>query len=118
MRIAVASEGLNVSPHFGQCASFTCYTIDRGMIVECQNTPNPRLPPRQLASMLGDLDVRVLVAGCVERDALDALGAEGIEVVPCASGTARGAAEAYLARTLAGDGEWHGEEEGRAVHGM
>ena len=53
MRIAVASEGLNVSPSFGQCSSFTCYTIDRGMIVECQNTPNPRLPLRQLASMLG-----------------------------------------------------------------
>ena len=110
MRIAVASEGLNVSPYFG---SFTCYTIDRGMIVECQNTPNPRLPLRQLASMLGDLDVRVLIAGCVEREAADALGIEGIEVIPNASGTARKAAEAYLARTLAGDGEWHGDEEAR-----
>ncbi len=113
MRIAVASEGLNVSPYFGQCSSFTCYTIDRGMIVECQNTPNPRLPLRQLASMLGDLDVRVLIAGCVEREAADALGIEGIEVIPNASGTARKAAEAYLARTLAGDGEWHGDEEAR-----
>ena len=113
MRIAVASEGLNVSPYFGQCSSFTCYTIDRGMIVECQNTPNPCLLPRQLASMLSDLDVKVLVAGCVEREAADVLGAKGIEVVPGACGTAREAAEAYLARTLAGDGEWHGDEEAR-----
>ncbi len=44
MRIAVASEGLKVSPVFGKCASFTCYRIERGVIVECQNMPNPLFP--------------------------------------------------------------------------
>ena len=56
MRIAVASEGLAVSPYFGHCASFTCYRIERGIIVECQNMPNLIRPlpasPRCCASSM------------------------------------------------------------------
>ena len=37
MRIAVASEGLEVAPRFRQCASYMCYRVERGIIVECQN---------------------------------------------------------------------------------
>ncbi|WP_080798253.1 NifB/NifX family molybdenum-iron cluster-binding protein [Arabiibacter massiliensis] len=115
MRIAVASEGLKVSPYFGHCSSFTCYKIERGMIVECQNMPNPGLASPKLAAVLCDLDVRVLIAGSIEREAADALRAESIEVIPNEKGTARAAAEAFLARTLTGTDEWHGEEEGRNV---
>ena len=52
MRIAVASEGLAVSPYFGHCASFTCYRIERGIIVECQNMPNPHQTPARIAAVL------------------------------------------------------------------
>ena len=51
MRIAVASEGLAVSPYFGHCASFTCYRIERGIIVECQNMPNPHQTPARINGM-------------------------------------------------------------------
>ena len=117
MRIAVASEGLEVAPYFGHCSSFTCYKIDRGMIVDCQNMPNPGISPRKLAPVLHDLGVRVIITGFIERDAADALRAEGIEVVPNKRGTARDAAQTFLAHTLTGDGEWHAEEEGRNVLG-
>lgn len=114
MRIAVASEGLKVSSYFGHCSSFTCYKIERGVIVECQNMPNPGFSSRKLAELLRDLDVRVLISGSIEREAADALRGEGIEVVPNEQGTAREAAEAFLARTLTGADEFHGEE-GRNV---
>ena len=55
MRIAVASEGLDVSPYFEHCISFTIYTIDCGIIAECQNMPNPRLQYGSLASLLVEL---------------------------------------------------------------
>ena len=32
MRIAVASEGLEVSPHAGHCSSFMCYTVNLSLI--------------------------------------------------------------------------------------
>lgn len=112
MRIAVASEGLAVSPYFGHCASFTCYKIERGIIVECQNMPNPHQAPVRIAAMLRELDVTAVITGIVERDAVEALEASGIEVVANRKGSARDAAEAYLAHTLIGTDEWHGDEEG------
>ena len=102
MRITVASEGLEVSPQFGHCSNFTCYKIRCGVIVECQNMPNPHVPAVRLASMLRDVDVSVLIAGSIERDAADAMRAAGIDVVTGTAGTARNAVEAYLARTLIG----------------
>ena len=40
MRIAVASQGLDVASKVLRCASYMCYRVDRGMIVDCQNMPN------------------------------------------------------------------------------
>lgn len=111
MRIAVASEGLAVSPYFGHCASFTCYRIERGIIVECQNMPNPHQTPARIAAVLRELDVTAVITGIIERDAVEALQAADIEVVSNQAGSARDAAEAYLAHTLIGTDEWHNNEE-------
>ena len=111
MRIAVASEGLAVSPYFGHCASFTCYRIERGIIVECQNMPNPHQTPARIAAVLRELDVTAVITGIIERDAVEALQAADIEVVSNQAGSARDAAEAYLAHTLIGTDEWHNDDE-------
>lgn len=112
MRIAVASEGLDVSPHFEHCISFTIYSIDRGVIAECQNMPNPQLTTDRLAQLLSDLDVDVLIVGCVEQKVVAKLQATDLELVYEVMGTARAATEAFLARTLIGTDEWcdHDEE--------
>ncbi|MEG0375846.1 MAG: NifB/NifX family molybdenum-iron cluster-binding protein [Raoultibacter sp.] len=106
MRIAVASEGLDVSPYFEHCASFTIYTIDCGIIVECQNMPNPQLAASRLAQLLRDLEVGVLIVGCIEQDVAAKLQATELELVYGVMGTARAATEAFLARTLIGTDEW------------
>lgn len=111
MRIAVASEGLEVSPYFRHCASFTCYKIERGIIVECQNMPNPHQSVEQLVSMLSELEVHALITGVIECATVDALHAVDIEVAANRSGSAREAAEQYLAHTLIGTDEWHGDED-------
>ena len=110
MRIAVASEGLKVSPVFGKCASFTCYRIERGVIVECQNMPNPLFPPNRLASLLHELDVRGLITGTIQREAAEALRAVDIEVVPNRGGTAPHPAEVTLAPTPTGPARSADEE--------
>ena len=111
MRIAVASEGLEVAPFFGHCASFMCYKVERGVITECQNMPNPRMPASRLAPLLRDLGVTTLIVGTIERDAADAFRTVDIDVVPNRRGAVRDEAEAYLARTLIGGDEWRAEEE-------
>ena len=112
MRIAVASEGLDVSPYFEHCDSFTIYTIDCGIISECQNMPNPKLSASKLALLLRDLDVDTLIVGCIEREAATRLQTTDIELVYGVKGTARAATEAFLAKTLIGFDEWcdHSEE--------
>ena len=102
MRIAVASEGLEVASHAGHCASFMCYTVERGIIAECQNFPNPSLPGVSTASLLKDLGVDVLITGGIDMDTANALCYAGIEVVARATGSVRSVAESYLAHTLIG----------------
>ena len=51
-----------------------------------------------------------VITGIIERDAVEALEAADIEVVANEEGSARDAAEAYLAHTLIGADEWHNDE--------
>ena len=102
MRIAVASEGLEVSPHAGHCSSFTCYTVNRGVITECQNLPNPGVPGATMAELFQDVGVDVLVCGGIDMDMANAFCHAGIEVVAGAAGSVRRVAESYLNHTLIG----------------
>ena len=91
MRIAVASEGLEVAPRFRQCASYMCYRVDRGIIVECQNLPNPV-----------EMGVDTLIVGAIDYDVANVFCHAGIEVRAGAHGSAREVVQAYLTRTLTG----------------
>lgn len=102
MRIAVASEGLEVAHRFGQCASYMCYTVDCGIIVECQNMPNVSLPIGKLVELLCELDVGVLIVDTIEYDIANAFCRAGVEVIAGAQGATREVAQAYLSRTLSG----------------
>ena len=102
MRIAVASDGLDVSKHGSRCASYTCYTVDRGIITACQNTPNPCLALPLNANYLQRLGVDVYIARKVEPQLRELLEDLGIDVIEGARGSTRDAAEAYLARLFSG----------------
>ena len=75
MRIAVACQGLDVAPRFARSSSFMCYRVDRGMFADCQNMPNLSFPPAQLAQVLKDLDVSVMIADRIDPTSETALKA-------------------------------------------
>ena len=102
MRIAVASEGLNVSPYLERCTDYTCYTITYGIITECQNIPNSGLSGERVARLMTDLGVDIVISGKIEDETKLALQSSNIEICTGASGTARSAVEAYLAQTFVG----------------
>ncbi|MEA5019522.1 MAG: NifB/NifX family molybdenum-iron cluster-binding protein [Gordonibacter sp.] len=102
MRIAVASEGLEVAPRFGQCSSYMCYNVECGVIVDCQNMPNPGMPAQKLASLFDEFGVDVLIVNTIEYDVANVFCRAGIEVIAKAHGTAREVAQSYLTRTLTG----------------
>ena len=102
MRIAVACSGLDVSPTYAQCASFTFYTIRCGVLAECQNVPNPRLSTARLGTLFADLGVSAFIVGAIDRESRGALVSHGVEVVDGVHGPARHAVDAYLRKTLSG----------------
>ena len=105
MRIAVACQGLDVAPRFARSSSFMCYRVDRGMFADCQNMPNLSFPPAQLAQVLNDLDVIVMIVDRIDPTSETALKAAGIEVQTGYTGTASAAARTYIGRTLSGTHE-------------
>lgn len=103
MRIAVASDGLDVSLHGNRCESYMCYTVDRGIIRECQNTPNPCLSPDLTADLFKQLGVSAFIVHVLDPAFRDAFEAAGIDVVTGAFGSTHRAVERYLASLFLGD---------------
>ena len=73
-----------------------CYRVDRGMFADCQNMPNLSFPPAQLAQVLKDLDVSVMIVNRIDPTSETALKAAGIEVQAGYTGTASAAARTYI----------------------
>ncbi len=100
MIIAIASDGLDVSRHFGRCSSYSCYTVEDGSIVGFQNMPNLSRPCAEMAPLLRELDVDVLIVGAIGASAKGYFDREGIKVVTGASGSVRSVVDAYLTGNL------------------
>lgn len=111
MRIAVACEGLGVAPRYEFCESYMCYTVDHGVIVDGQNMPSPGVDYRQVASILKELDVRVLIVGSIDPAIADLYCNCDIDVIAGAFGNARRVVERYLTDELIGIDELCCDEE-------
>lgn len=105
MKIAVACEGLGVSPHAVHCASFMCYTVNRGIITDCQNLPNPGLPAEETLNLLKEMGIDTIITGGIDIDFANMLCHSGVEVVAGVEGTSKEVADAYLNHTLIGADE-------------
>lgn len=116
MRIAVAASGLDVARQFAQCDSFTCYTVERGIITDCQNTPNPGPPFSLILEYLKALEVSTLIVGLIEEDIATGFCDADIEVVAGVTGNAREVVSQYLTNTLIGvDAMCHDDDDAEDV---
>jgi len=104
MKIAVASEGRNVTEHFGHCENFNIYDTENGKILKSASVPNPGHKPGFLPNFLGDMGVNVIISGGMGGGAVDIFNERGIEVITGASGEASKAAECYLKGELKSTG--------------
>jgi predicted Fe-Mo cluster-binding NifX family protein len=96
MRIAVASEGKNVTEHFGHCINFLIYDVENGKIMNEKSIPNPGHKPGFLPNFLADGGVNVIISGGMGGGAVDIFNERNVEVVVGASGDAKTAVENYL----------------------
>ena len=102
MKVAVACNGMNVSPFAAQCESFTCYTVNKGVISDCRNLPNMGITGAEAAKLINDLGFEILITNGIDVDMANLLCECGVEVVAGVQGTAREAVERYISSTLMG----------------
>lgn len=96
MKIAVASEGIKVSGHFGHCEGFTIFEAENKQITGSEFIPNPGHKPGFLPNFLNDKGANVIISGGMGAGAVDMFKEKGIEVITGASGDAEGAVNSYL----------------------
>ena len=99
-KIAVASEGKEVSGHFGGCANFNIYEAENKSIIKSESIASPGHKPGFLPNFLGDMGINVVIAGGIGAHAISIFDEKGIKVIAGASGDAQTAAELYLNGSL------------------
>lgn len=100
MKIAVTYKDGNVFQHFGHTEEFKIYDVENGKIVSSQVVSTGGQGHGALAGFLKKFDVQVLICGGIGGGARNALGAQGIELYPGASGNADQQVENYIAGNL------------------
>lgn len=121
MKIAVPSRDGLVDEHFGHCKEFLVFRVEGEELVEEQSIPSPEGCGCKsgVAAVLARSGVTHLVAGNMGDGAVRVLGAQGIEVVRGASGSARVAASAFARGSFSDSGlgcAGHGEPGHECTH--
>ncbi|MDD4516169.1 NifB/NifX family molybdenum-iron cluster-binding protein [Massilibacteroides sp.] len=90
MKIAVPTKESKVDDHFGHCESYTIYTIEDNSIKGTESLPSPQGCgcKSNIASVLQEKGITVMLAGSMGNGALNVLSNHGIKVYRgCSGGT-------------------------------
>ena len=100
MKIAVASKGLEVAPHFESCTNYNCYTVRNGKITSYGNMPLLEQQNLSVLGLLRELEIDVLIVGSLRKESLALLEKNGIIVLQEAKGSSKQIVEDYLSDTF------------------
>jgi len=81
MKIAISTDGKEVSPHFGRCPQFTIVNIEGSKLVDKEVIENPGHHPGYLPQYLKKIGVGCIVAGGMGMRAKELFSQTGIETI-------------------------------------
>ena len=117
MKIALPSRENKIDDHFGHCEYFTVFTVDKGTkeIIDSQNVASPSGCgcKSNIAQILSEMGVKVMLAGNMGEGAVRVLNNSGIEVLRGCSGDVKATALKWLEGSLVDSGDAchaHGHE--------
>ena len=98
MKIAVPTRDNMVDNHFGHCDHYTIYTIEEGRVAESSTLPSPQGCgcKSNIASVLQQMGVTVMLAGSMGEGAKNKLEAHNIRVIRGCSGVVESVVEGFL----------------------
>jgi predicted Fe-Mo cluster-binding NifX family protein len=119
MKVAVPTKGNVIDDHFGHCQFYTIFTVNTNQKIETvEILPSPRGCgcKSNIAAVLKEKGVTVMLAGNMGDGAFQILNQLGIEVYRGCSGDVRKSAEMFIKGTVldSGKGCSRHEQHGRA----
>lgn len=108
MKIAIPTRNSTVDGHFGHCEYYTIFNIDdNNQIAGSQFMASPEGCGCQsnIASLLQNMGVSLLLAGNMGGGALQNLNSFGVEVIRGCSGNVNEVVKEYLAGNITDSGE-------------
>ncbi len=102
MIIAVATDGKDVSPHFGRCQAYTMIDVADGKIKSRKQVVNPGHAPGAIPAFLHERGADKIVCGGIGTRARELFGQYGIEILAGIGGSVDEAVEKLLNGMLTG----------------
>ena len=117
MKIAVTYDNGNVFQHFGRTEFFKVYDVEDNKVISSEVIGSNGVGHGDLAGLLSDRSVDVLICGGIGGGAQQALADAGVELIAGAEGDTDQAVEAYLKGELISTGancDHHHHEDGHS----
>ena len=119
MKIALPTRNNQIDSHFGHCEYFTVFTTDADSIISQEVVPSPEGCgcKSNIASVLADMGVSLMLAGNMGDGAVKVLANSGIEVVRGCQGDVTEVTSLWLGGELKDSGDSCHEHEHECHHG-
>lgn len=113
MKIAVPTRNEMVDDHFGHCDHYTLFEIEDGNILNKTTLASPQGCgcKSNIASILQDLGVKVMLAGSMGDGAKNVLNSHRIEVIRGCSGNIDELVREYLSGKVSDSGDACGHHD-------
>lgn len=109
MKIALPSRQNQIDNHFGHCEYYTIFTVDKdnNEIISQEILPSPAGCgcKSNIAQILSDIGVSVMLAGNMGQGAVNVLKNSGIEVIRGCSGDVKTVADNWIQGNIADSGD-------------
>ena len=107
MKIAVPTREGVIDNHFGHCDHYTIYTIEDKQVIEKSTLPSPQGCgcKSNIASVLEQMGISVMLAGNMGQGALNKLESHNIKVIRGCKGNIEMVVRAYLIGLIKDSGE-------------
>ena len=102
MKIAIPTEGIYISPHFGRCSSFTITEIEGNKVVNKETIDNPGHEPGLIPEFLKNLGINTIIAAGMGSRATDLFNDYGISYVLGVDGKVDDIIESFIKGELKG----------------
>jgi predicted Fe-Mo cluster-binding NifX family protein len=118
MKIALPSRNDIIDSHFGHCEYFTVFTVENSEIKDQETVASPDGCgcKSDIASVLADMGVTMMLAGNMGDGAVNVLNRFGINVIRGCEGNVKEVALAWLAGSLTDSGDSCHEHEHGCHH--